>query len=194
MQDALTLRWRVIVTDAFDGTLRAERAIPRALVHATRSVRAFAAHGGVTDVTHPAMPVYGAAAVVTGWALGVLIASPGAPRVMAAFAGGMSLVWAAVRAVSVHLVAPDLSAEKPAVMRGALGIGLLPYAAALTPETRLAAWALSAGITWLVATRSGLPKRRVLQAASVAWGAQAVVVLGAWLARNAFVAVLAARS
>jgi len=156
-------------------------------------VRAFASNGGFSDIRHPAMRWYGACAVVAGAAGGVAIAAPGSARLFALLAGTMSVLWAIVRAVIFRFADADLTAEDPALARGALALGLLAYALALTPEARLAAWALSAGISSYALERAGQPRRIVWQAIALAWGAQAIVVIGEWVARSAFVAVLAAR-
>lgn len=189
----LVLRWRILLAQAGDGVVQAGRTAPVIVGRVADGVRSFAGSGGFTDVRHPAMAVYGATAVVTGALVGAYTASPGIPRLSALLAGTMSVVWAVIRPLVVRFVGPDLVAEDDELLRGALSVGLLGYVFAITPETRLLAWAVSAAVTGLLAVRGGLTRRRVWQVIALAWGAQAFVVIGEWIARNAFVAVLASR-
>ena len=129
-----------------------------------------------------------------GATVGIVVASPGTDRRAAALAGVASLMWMAIRWLAMRWAAPRLVAEDPAALRGAFALGLLAYALALTPELRLAAW-LSQPVpsrAWC-SCESGGSAARSSRAVGFAWGMQALVVAGGWLARNAYIAILAAR-
>lgn len=136
---------------------------------------------------------FGGLAVLIGAALGVAVASPGVYRHAAALAGVTSLLWAAIRWLGVRLAGPRLLAEDPAALRGAFSLGLLAYAFAVTPELRFAAWLAAGAVTGVTLVRVGRGRREVARAIAFAWGMQAVVVTGGWLARNALLAILIAR-
>ncbi len=121
------------------------------------------------------------------------VALPGVDRRSAALAGIAGFLWAGVRWLGMRLAAPRLYEDDPAALRGALSVGLLGYALAITPELRLVAWLISGAITGILLVRVGRERREVVRAVAIVWGMQAVVVAGGWLARNAFMGVLATR-
>lgn len=135
----------------------------------------------------------GGFAVLVGAILGVAIASPGFDRRSAAFAGASSFLWVAIRWLALRTSAPRLVAENPVALRTAFSLGLLTYAFAATPELRFAAWVAAGAVTGVTLVRLGGARRDVVRAIGMAWGLQALVVTGGWLARNAFVAIVAAR-
>ena len=102
-------------------------------------------------------------------------------------------MWMVIRWFGVRWAAPGVVAEDSAALRGAFALGLLPYSLAFTPELRLVAWIAAGAITGLILLRIGRERREVSRAIGFAWGIQALVVLGGWLARNAYFAVISAR-
>lgn len=144
----------------------------------------------VEDLRRPALAVVGVSAITFGAVVGVLVASPGVDRRAAALAGAASFMWIAVRWLCVRVFAPALATDR-AVLRGALSLGLLGYAFAATPELRFVAWLLAGVISAYVLVRFGSNRADVARGIGSAWGVQAAVVVGGWLAGNAFVAYFA---
>jgi nucleotide-binding universal stress UspA family protein len=95
------------------------------------------------------------------------------------------MIWAAVRLWLLRFADP-LPGD-PAGTGGAWAAGMLAYAFAVIPELEFAAYSVSAIVTAAVLVRAGSPRGRAVRAAAFAWGAQAVVMLVAWLARTAYV-------
>lgn len=135
----------------------------------------------------------GALAVVVGAVGAVALAGPGASRSVAVVAAGMSLMWAVVRWALTDVVASHRTTLARADVRGACAAGSLVWVVALTPELRLFAWAVSGIVTGLLLTRLGANRRQTFTCVGIAWGAQAAVVVGSWLARTAIIAILATR-
>lgn len=177
----------------------------RAIVDAARTIaglaqRAFtwahdllAAHA-LTDVRHPVSVWVGTAALAAGAVGGVLLVSTTLDRRAAALAGVASFMWAAIRWFVMRRALPDVATDDSAALRGSLARGLTVYAIALTPELRLIAWLGAAAMTGASLLRAGHAREPVLRAIALAWGLQAVVVAGGWLARNMLVAVVAGLS
>lgn len=140
----------------------------------------------------PAVAWSGALALALGAVLGVALAQPGLPRSLAIWAGVQSLLWAAVRWLLMRFTARG-AARDSAVLLGASSLGLLAYAFAVNPELRVAAWVLSATLTWFALVRLGDREREAARTVGIAWGAQALVVIGSWIARNGVMAFLAGR-
>ena len=82
------------------------------------------------------------------------------------------------------------SARDGSAVLGATSAGLIAYVFAVTPELRVVAWTASAAITWLALRELGDAKQQATRTVAIAWGAQALVVVGSWLARSAVMAVL----
>ncbi len=141
---------------------------------------------------HRALPLLGGLAVLVGAAVGILLSAPGVDRRVAALAGLASIMWAGIRWVALRLAAPRAFAENPAAARDAVWLGLLVYAIAVTPELRFAAWLISGGGDGRGAHPARSKRGEVVRAVGIAWGAQAVVVAGGWLARSALLVLLAA--
>jgi hypothetical protein len=135
----------------------------------------------------------GGLAVLVGAAIGILLSAPGVDRRAAVLAGLASIMWAVIRWVAIRLAAPRTLAENPAALRDAVSLGLLAYAIAVTPELRFAAWLISAAVTGAVLLRRGRARGEVARLVGIAWGVQALVVAGGWLARNALLVLLTAR-
>lgn len=135
----------------------------------------------------------GGSALVLGIALGVALAPPGLPRSLALWAGAQSALWAAVRWLLMRYTGRGV-ARDGAKLLGASSLGLLAYAAAVTPELRAAAWVVSAALTWLALVRLGDPRSEAGRTVAIAWGAQALVVAASWIARNGALAFLIGRS
>ena len=185
--------WQHVLARALDATSNAASAVARGSTAALDRWRKHVASGGLTDVRRRSLAWLGVCAVFVGAVVGVAIASPGLDRAAAALAGAASLMWMGIRWLVMRLTAPRLLAEDPSAVRGAFSLGLLAYAAAVTPELRFAAWLASGALTAVMLVRLGRSRKEIARAVGFAWGAQALVVTGGWLARNAFVAILALR-
>jgi len=185
--------WRQVVTRAIHIIRSTARSAVAVAQTAVSRGRRYIDSGAFSDVRHPALGWAGASAVVLGAVVGVAIAPPGIERQTAALAGAASLMWMVIRWLGMRLAAPRLFTEDRAALRGALALGLLSYSLAVTPELRLVAWFAAAVVTAWALLRVGRQRREVLLAVGFAWGMQALVVAGGWLARNALVALLAAR-
>jgi hypothetical protein len=140
----------------------------------------------------PSVIWLGGVSLALGIGVGIALAPPGLPRSLALWAGVQSALWVIVRGLLMKYAsrgkARDLSA-----LAGASSLGLIAYAAAVTPELRAAAWAASAALTWLALVQLGDGRREAGRTVGIAWGAQALVVAGSWIARSAVVAILASR-
>jgi hypothetical protein len=143
---------------------------------------------------HTALPWLGGLALLIGVVVGVLLSAPGVDRRAAVLAGAASIMWAVIRWIAVRMSAHRTLAENPVALRDAVSVGLLVYAFAVTPELRFAAWLISGAVTGLVLLRRGRDRGEVVRSVGIAWGVQAVVVAGGWLARSALLALLTARS
>ena len=140
----------------------------------------------------PAVVWLGDAALALGVGVGIALAAPGLPRSLAAWAGAQSILWALVRWLLMKFTARG-AARDGSVLLGASSLGLIAYAAAVTPELRVIAWAVSAALTWLGLVRLGDAKREAGRTVAIAWGAQALVVAASWIARNGAIAFLVGR-
>ena len=134
----------------------------------------------------------GWAALVLGAAVGVALAPAGLARTLALWAGAQSVLWAGVRWLLMRLTGRG-AARDSAKLRGATSLGLLAYVAAVTPELSVAAWVVSAVVTWLALVRLGDARRQAARTVGIAWGAQALVVAASWIARSGVMAFLARR-
>lgn len=133
----------------------------------------------------------GGLAVVIG-ALGTIaVSAPGQSRTIAVSAAVMMTVWAAVRWALLDVAARFQEVSGRSEVRSAWALGSLVWMLGVTPELRALAWLISAVVTWVVLERLGAPRRQALVCVGIAWGAQAFVVVGSWLAKNALIAVLA---
>lgn len=144
-------------------------------------------------VRAPALVWAGGLAMLGGAALTVAISPAGTARSVAISAAVMSLIWGALRWALMRIVASETLARDLRSTRGAWAAGATVWILGVTPELRGLAWAASGAITWLVLERLGVTRRQALVCVGVAWGAQAFVVVGSWLARNAIIAILATR-
>lgn len=152
--------------------------------------------GGVREPLAPqsaALAWAGGLATVIGAAGTVALPIAGTTRSVAIFAAVMMLVWAGVRWVLMDIVARRRSALTRVDIRGAWAVGSLVWVLGVTPELRVLAWVASGAATWLILERLGATRRQALECVGIAWGAQALVVVGSWLARNAIIAILASR-
>jgi len=134
----------------------------------------------------------GVSALLLGIALGVALAPPGLPRSLALWAGVQSALWAVVRWLLMKYAGRG-AARDGAVLLGASSLGLIAYAAAVTPELQAGAWAVSAALTWFALVRLGDRKSEAARTVAIAWGAQALVVSASWIARNGVLAFLVGR-
>jgi hypothetical protein len=147
----------------------------------------------VLDLRSPGMAWLGGGALIAGSVATIALASPVTPRAVAISAAGMSLVWGGMRWALLQVTARGTLARDPQAIRGAWATGSAVWLLGVTPELRVLAWAVSAAVTWVVLERLGASRRQATVGVGIAWGAQAFVVIGSWLARNAIVAILAAR-
>ena len=169
--------------------------------HRMLSRASYAASHGVTHLAADHLGLRGSATVwvcltapAIGAVAGAAIARTGSTRTPEILAGVAGLVWAGVRLLLMRLSARHWPPNTQfTAIRGAWALGLLPYALGITPELRLAAWIMSAAVTFLVLLRGGTPSAAAQRVVGVAWGAQAAVVVAGWIAKNAFFIVLATR-
>jgi hypothetical protein len=145
------------------------------------------------DLRSPGIAWIGGAALLAGSTATIALASPLTPRAVAISAAGMSLVWGGMRWALLQVTARGALARDPHAIRGAWAAGSAVWLLGVTPELRVLAWVVSAAVTWVVLERLGGSRRQVAVGVGIAWGAQAFVVIGSWLAKNAIVAILAAR-
>lgn len=176
--------------------LRAAWHLVRSAAPAARAMVSFgvrlATSRDISDLRRPALAWLGGVAVLIGAGAGVLLASPGIDQRAAALAGTASLMWAGLRWLAVRVSAPRLATADPDALRGALSLGVFAYALAATPELRFAAWLAAGAISSYTLLRFGFDRKDVVRGIGFAWGVQAVVVVGGWLARNALIALVAA--
>lgn len=185
--------WQHTLTSLLNAVSGAARGSVRACTSGAQSVRHHISSGALTDIRQPSLLWLGASAVLVGAAIGCAIAAPGIDRQSAALAGAASLMWMAIRWIIVRFAAPQLLAEDPAAARGAVSLGLLAYSVAVTPELRFAAWLVAGAVSAIALVRLGRPRGEATRAIGLAWGMQAFVVTGGWIARNALIAVIASR-
>lgn len=131
----------------------------------------------------------GIACVACGALARVAFAAPGG-RVLAIAGSASALLWAAIRLAALALLVRDLRRDDAAV-RGAWGVGLAAWAIAWSPILAAIAWAASGFVTLAALEQLGERKPSARRAVAIAWGAQAAFVTAVWLARNAWVALLA---
>ena len=134
----------------------------------------------------------GGCSLALGIGLGVALAPPGLPRTLAAWAGVQSVLWAVVRWLLMKYTGRG-AARDGAALLGASSLGLIAYAAAVTPGLRVAAWVVSAVLTWFGLVRLGDRRDEAARTVALAWGAQALVVAASWIARSGVFAFLASR-
>jgi len=174
--------WRHLLTWAYDATV----ALLRPPTPAKRPE-------SVAHWLHRREVVWlGTLLLASGVTAGVLLAEPGFSRTLAAWAGFQSVLWAAARWLLVRYATPG-SGRNGAGLLGATSFGLVAYGLALTPELRAVAWAASATLTWVALVLLGSDRRVAARTVSIAWGAQALVVTGSWVARGGVLALLLSR-
>lgn len=172
-------------------------------VHESRSVAdgvAIQVSRAVTDseksfwsLRSPALAWAGALAILIGAVGTVALSSPGIAKSVALYAGLMMLLWGGLRWALLRIAADVVLVRDQRAVRGAWAAGSLVWVLGLTPELRAVAWAASGVVTWLILERLGVTRRQTAICVGIAWAAQAFVVIGSWLARSAFIAILATR-
>lgn len=136
----------------------------------------------------------GCLALLAGAVFTVVAAPSGIAKRAALLAAVAGLLWGALRLALMHVGATGtLSSDRPAI-RGAWGLGSTVWLLGITPELRVLSWALSGAVTWVALERLGASRRQAGRCVGVAWGVQALVTVGSWLARNAIIGILAGRS
>ncbi len=153
--------WRLSLSRVAHGVSVAVRSTAGALVSAIARVARLVSTGSLGDLRHPIVVWAGGFAVIIGGVLGVALAAPGVDQRSAALAAMASLMWAAIRWLVMRLSARHAHAEDPAGLRGAVSLGLVAYAFAVTPELRFLAWAASAAITAAALIRLGRQRGEV---------------------------------
>ncbi len=186
--------WQGVLGRTFAGVAHAAAGVAGAAgAHFSRVGRRPAGRARLTDLRGGFIAWSGWVALVAGAVAGAAIASPGIPRTSAALAGAASLLWAGARALVVRVFVPEALAGDPALVRGIVALGMLVYVAAVTPELRLLAWLVSGGVTAWLLMRFGARREETVRAVGFAWGAQALVVVGGWLAKGVLLGVLTTR-
>lgn len=181
---ALFVWWRRRVTAAFVAVRRAGQAArPLGPV-------AWEFLGSPTGVTHSADPrtanriaTSGVVALACGLAIGAIVAiATHIPVVTYLQDAGWVAGWALARLVLLRVAAPDGMARDHRLL-AAWGGGLLPYALAAAWPLRIAAFIASA---WLTSRAlEGLVSRRDARTlAAIAFGAQAIGAILAWVGRS----------
>lgn len=141
----------------------------------------------------PLVAWIGGVAILVGAAGTIALSHAGIARSVAISAAVMSLIWGGLRWALLRFGTSGDLKHDPHAVRGAWALGSMVWVVGVTPELRGAAWVISAAVTWVVLQRLGATKRQAGFAVGIAWGAQAVVTIGSWLAKNAVVAFLATR-
>lgn len=141
----------------------------------------------------PAIAWVGGASLLAGAVGTIVLSQAGIARSVAITAAVMSLIWGGLRWALLRFGASGDLKRDPQAIRGAWALGSILWIVGVTPELRGVAWAASALVTWVVLQRLGATKRSAGLSVGIAWGAQALVTIGSWLARNAVVAFLATR-
>ena len=168
---------------------RLPRHVAALLRPANRSVSPY----GETRLASTGVLVGGVIALVVGAVGGVALSAPGSQRTAALVAGMMSVVWAAVRLLLMQFSLPVDLKNRRSVIRGAWSFGLLIWFIGVTPELRVIAWGISGALTWFALKRTGASRPQARHCVGIAWGSQALVVAGSWIARNALMVVLLSR-
>ncbi len=149
-------------------------------------------HGAIA-IQSPIVAWVGCLAVAFG-ALGIVtLAGSGTDRWVGVSGATMTIVWAGVRWALMDVVARRETTLTRAQVRGAWAVGALVWLIGVTPELRALAWVASGAVTWLILERLGATRRQALTCVGIAWGSQALVVVGSWLAKGALIAILATR-
>lgn len=162
-------------------------------VASARTLRSRAEVRTTEPLRRPLVVWLGAIAILIGAIAGVALASPGTARESAVLGGVTAVIWALLRLLIMQLSARGALARDTAAIRGAWGLGSVVWLLGITPELRMLAWAVSGLLTGFALRRLGADGRQVRVCVGIAWGAQALVTVGIWLARNAIVAVLLSR-
>ena len=179
--------WQRLLTAALGRSTPLAEVVRRAAEKSARSPRELLA------LQSTSLAWAGGLAVVVGAVGTVALSGTGPGRWVALSAAAMTLVWAGMRWALMDIVARHRTGLTRAQVRGAWALGALVWVIGVTPELRALAWAASGIVTWLILERLGTTRRQALTCVGIAWGAQALVVVGSWLARNAIIAILAAR-
>ena len=180
--------WQRFLTALVSGPSSAGRATTRSAVDGPTSDAV-----GPLGLRSSAIVWAGGLGLLAGALCTVLLAPTDVTRPTAIAAAIMTLVWAAIRWALLWATATGALKRDPRAIRGAWALGSIAWAIGVTPELRALAWLLSGALTWYALERLGAPRRQAGVSVGIAWGSQAVVVIGSWLARNAIVAFLATR-
>ena len=179
--------WQRLLTAALGRSAPLAESVRRAAETLARSPREMLA------LRSPSLAWTGGLAVVMGAVGTVALSGTGPGRWVALSAAVMTLMWAGMRWALMDIVARHRTTLTRAQIRGAWAWGALVWVIGVTPELRALAWVVSGAVTWLIVERLGATRRQALACVGIAWGAQALVVVGSWLARNAIIAILATR-
>lgn len=181
MPARLLLVWRRALTTLF-GRPSAHTKEPDSAVPAPRG----------TWLTSHWLIGLGAAGLMTGITLSIVLAASGQDRRVAVVVGAETLIWALVRWLLMRTAGRGVARDSRKLV-GAMSLGLTVYAVGIGPELRLAAWLFSAVLTWLGLSLQGDRRSEATRSVGIAWGAQAAIVTLSWIARSGVVAFLATR-
>lgn len=143
-----------------------------------------ARHEGVPALRGRTIVWAGWGAAVVG-SLGAIALAPAGEVLAATVAAALGLGWAGVRLWLLRFADP--LPRDPKGVRGAWALGLCAYILAVTPELGVAAFLVSGTATGVALVRVGADRPMARRAVLFAWGAQAAVMLLAWVARTAYV-------
>ncbi|MDZ4169980.1 MAG: hypothetical protein U1E26_10060 [Coriobacteriia bacterium] len=137
------------------------------------------------------MLIGGVTCLVAGALARMLMADPGPSTALATIAALTSVVLAIGRYALLALTLRRRTTPL-ADIRFAWSCGLIPWIAAVGPVLAAVAWAASGVVTYRVLRGRLVTAPDAWRAVGWAWGAHAAIVIIAWFARNAWVALLLA--
>lgn len=147
-------------------------------------VRRFAAKIRPELLLQPAFAWVGIMSVALGAAGTVVLGSRTGPDSSATSWAALAMIaWAGIRLLTMLAV----QRTHTDLVRGAWALGSIAFAIAWTPDSRLAAYVLSAAITFATLAWLKLSARRAFAVVTVAWGLQALVVLAVAVTRSAMI-------
>jgi hypothetical protein len=195
---AVVLAWRHVVTRVFAllATARSRIVASRPASVAAMTVRYLRDPAGTLasadEDGRARLKEAGAAALALGVTVSFLVPGlVGAPVVRRFLAAGWTAAWALGRLFIMRVVARGELRTHPPRVDDAWGPALLPYAAAVIDPLPLVALAVSAALTLTGLQALGTDRDEARRVVGIAFGAQAVAEIAAWLARGGLIYLLA---
>ena len=182
--------WRRVLSGALGGIGRGAGTLAASLGEA---ILALARPSGLAIADRRVLrshAVWGSAATLVGVGVALALSGTTAPAVAGA---AWTVFWAFARRALLGLSAPAALTRTPRLW-GVWGVGLLPFALAVTAELRLVALAASAFVTYRAAAGAGASRRQAAWMVGLAFGGQAAVEAASWVARAGTLLLLASLS